>query len=336
MKSKFLIFVMACLAVLSLSVHSFAVNISEEEISPRKKIYLEPPKTILEKANYKFLLGGSAGYDSNTHLDSQRDGDAYMQTFFRGAFSSPLSEKTKGLFDYEFMNLMYSSEPTLDLIRNGIRLGTDYKISDKWSFLTNYRFDSIEYLGTGIDDYLDNSIEFKVKNNLPMNMFHSLGYDFLWRTFAKRYTRVTATTYSDKERNDLRSTVNYEIGKYFTKDLFKINFEYFNNNSNETYLKYYDYDSYKVGSSFTHIFTDKVTGMCSFSRRLRKYRSRTLINDAGAYEWEKTYEGSTALFYSLNKSLSFGLNYTYRQNNSNEPIDSYSGSLISLSSYYRF
>jgi len=336
MKSKLLITLIGFLTVLSLPVNSFAVNISEEEISPRKKIQLEPPKTIIERGKYKFLLAGLAGYDSNAHLDSQRDGDAYMQTFFRGAFETPISENTKGLFDYEMMNLMYSSEPTLDLIRNGIRLGTDYKISEKWAFLTNYRFDSIEYLGTGIDDYLDNSIEFKLKNNLPINMFHSLGYDFLWRTFAKRYTRVTSNTYSDKERSDLRNTVEYEIGKYFTKDLFKINFEYFNNNSNETYFKYYDYDSYKVGSSFTHILTDKVTGLCSFSRRLRKYRSRTLINDAGAYEWEKTYEGTAALYYTLNKSLSLGLNYTYRQNNSNEPIDSYSGSLISLSSYYRF
>ena len=325
------------IAVICLPSFCRAADVTEQEVTPKnKKIYLEPEKSILERGKFKFLLSTTEGYDNNVYLDSQREGDPYWQTFFRGNFTSALSQKTDLSFDYELMNLIYLGESHLDLMRNGIRAGMSHKLSKTLNFSAGYSIDQIEYINSGTDDYLVNAADFKLRQKLANKMYHSLGYELSWRRYFKRFIRPDADTSSEKKRQDMRNTLDYEIGKYFPKDLVKLSFQFFNNNSNETYLKYYDYDSYKVGASLTHLFNEKFTGYLSGFRQNRDFRSRTLINDAACKQHDRTYLYTAALYYSLNKQLSFGLSYTYRQNNSNEPIEKYSGSLLALSTYYKF
>lgn len=315
----------------------FAVDVTEQDVTPgAKKIYLEPQKNFIEKGSFNYLLGVSAGYDNNAHLDSSRDGDSYLQTFFRATFNTTFTDQTKGNLTYELMNLMYGGESDLDLVRNGIKAEVDHTINDQISVSSGISFDSIEFLTSGDDDYYEDKFELKVTHKLPQNFYHSLGYNLMFRIYDQRCTRVSALVYTDKERADWRNGVEYEIGKYFESDLLKLELEYFNNKSNERYLDYYDYDAYKIGSSYTHIFNDKIFSYVSASQQSRNYKQRSLIDDANTTEWERTWLTSAAVFYNLNSSVSFGLNYSYRQNYSNEPADRYSGSLISLATYWKF
>jgi len=315
----------------------YAADTTEQDVTPSsKRIYLEPQKSFIEKGTFRYLLGVSGGYDNNSHLDSQRDGDSFLQTFFRASFSTPFTDATRGNLDYEMMSLLYSGESDLSLARNGINAEAKHEIDDNISVSSEMSFDSIEFLRSGNDDYLDSGLGLKAKQKLPLNFYHSLSYKMLFRDYNERAIRVTALVDSDKKRNDWRNTIEYEVGKFFEKDFFKAGFEYFYNNSNERYLDYYDYDSYKFKTSYTHLFNEKVFSYLSFAQQNRQYDARTLINDTGSTEWERTLLSSAAVFYNLNKAVSLGLNYTYRQNYSNEPSDRYSGSLISLSTYWKF
>lgn len=314
-----------------------AADYAEEEVTPRvKKIYLEPERTLYEKGDFNFLAAVTMGYDNNAFLNSRRDGGAYTQEFLSASFASPVWRRSEFFFDYELMNLVYADFPKLDMIRNAIHTGLDHRLNKDITLSGGYGFDVIEYYHTGTDDYVEQIIDLKFKQNLPHKMFHNLRYDGSYRNYAKRYNRSGNGEVGTKKRDDVRNTFTYEVGKFFEKDMLKFNFEYYNNNSDEKYLNYYDYDSFKFGASLTHLFTKKLFGYLSASRQIRDYRTRTLINDAGCNQEDKTYLMTAALFYSVNKSLSFGLNYTYRQNRSNEPGERYSGSLTSLSAYYRF
>ena len=313
-----------------------AADVIDQEVTPGvKKIYLEPEQTLWDKGDFKFLTALTVGYDNNAYLDPRRDGDAYTQQYFRGTFASPLSKQTEFSFDYEFMNLMYSGESKLDLTSNRIHTGMEHKLTKDIRVSGGYGFDIVEYINTGTDDYVEQMIDVKLSQNLPQKMFHSIRYDGSYRNYDKRLNRGPDGITGTKKRDDARNTVTYEVGKFLNKDMLKFNLEYYNNNSDEKYLNYYDYDSYRFGSSLTHLFTDKVFGYISASRQLRYYRSRMIVNDTPKQE-DKTYLITTALFYSVSKALSFGVNYTYRQNTSNEPVERYSGSLLSVSTYYRF
>jgi hypothetical protein len=336
---KFYPVVIMAIVVMCAPMLCAAADVREEDTTPRtKKIYLdnETQKSFLEKGKLKNIVGVSVGYDDNTHLDSQRDGDAFMQTYFKTTFNSPVNKKLKGILTYELMNLMYASESDLDVISNGLYGGVDYKINKNMSLMAGYALDWVAYFQSNDNDYINNRLPVELRQKLPRNMYHSLNYELSYKNYLDWHTRTGAAAYSDKKRNDWRNTVAYEVGKYLPKDLLRLKFEYFCNNSNERYLKYYDYDSYKIGVSATHLFSDKVFGYLSFYRQYRDFRSRTLSVDGNFKEWDRTYVGTSSLYYNVNKSFTLGLNYTYRQNVSNEPIENYSGSIMSLASYYRF
>ena len=152
----------------------------------------------------------------------------------------------------------------------------------------------------------------------------------------RRYTRLGPAGYTNKRRDDVRNTVEYEIGKYFTRDLLKLKIQYYFNNSSEKYLHFYDYDSFKTSISLTHLFNESVFGYVAFSRQFRDYRSRSLIVDTSSLEWDRTYLVTTGLYYNLTKNCSLVANYTYRQNWSNEPTQEYEGTIVSCGINYSF
>jgi len=329
--------VLAAVVVLLIPGISRGADVIDRDVSPRvKQIYLEPQQSLWDKGDFKSLAAVTVGYDNNAFLDSRRIGDAYTQQYFKTTFSSPMSNRTIWLLDYEIMNLYYMDEKKLDVVSSGIRTGWDHKLDKDTTISGGYGFNVVEYINTGSDDFFEQAIDLKLKRNLPHKMFHSIGYDGSYRNYSRRINRGPAGLGGTKKRDDVRNTVNYEIGKFLSKDMIKLNAEYYNNNSDEKYLNYYDYGSFKLGASLTHLFTEKLFGYMSLAKQFRDYRSRTLSADAAALQKDRTYLITMAMFYSINKSLSFGLNYSYRQNKSNEPIERYSGSLVSLSTYYRF
>ncbi len=293
-------------------------------------------QSFFKDGELKSLATITGGYDNNVWLNSRRDGDGYMQVFFRPTFTSAINTKVDGILEYELMSLIYMTESNASLITNTFGAGTDYKINKNWKLSTRYRFSLAELPHSSGDDFMDNSLELKLAQKLPQKIFHSLGYELMYKNYQQRKLRTSGMIYSEKEREDERHTVAYEIGKYFPDDLLKIKFQYYNNDSNDAYLKYYDYDSYKIGASLTHIFNKKLFGSFSFSRQWRDFRSRTISVDSNFKEWDRTYLSVLGLYYNITKQLTLGLNYTYRQNCSNEPLENYSGSLTSVSTSYKF
>jgi hypothetical protein len=315
-----------------------AADISEEDVSPgNKKIYLEPEKSAMERGKFKFLTALTAGFDNNTHLDSRRDSDPYSQEFIRGSWSSDSSQKTVTTLEAEIMNLMYAGESSLDLVRGGFRATVDRSLNKEFTLSFGYNLDIIDYINTGVDDYYENALSAKLSQKFSHKMFQSLAYSPSYRNYNKRNIRNTVGENSnDKKRADLRNTLEYEIGKFFTKNMVKLNFQYYNNNSNDPYLNYYDYNSYRIGGSITRLFSEKISGYLGMWNQYRFFRTRSLIEDAGSKERDTTFLLTSSVFYTMNKSLAFGLSYSYRQNYSNEPIERYSGSLVSVSTYYKF
>ncbi|MBN1913764.1 MAG: hypothetical protein JW788_05120, partial [Candidatus Omnitrophica bacterium] len=124
--------------------------------------------------------------------------------------------------------------------------------------------------------------------------------------------------------------------KFFPKDQLKLGFQYYNNNSSERYLHYYDYDSYKGTASLTHLFNNKTFGYFSFSRERGDYHNRSISTNNGRCQDDRTYVLTSALYYNIKKDFTLGLSYTYRNNYSNEPMERYQSSMFTVGTYYKF
>jgi hypothetical protein len=51
---------------------------------------------------------------------------------------------------------------------------------------------------------------------------------------------------------------------------------------------------------------------------------------------DKTYNLTSALYYNLKKDLTVGLTFTYRNNWSNEQLERYQDSVVTLGTFYKF
>jgi hypothetical protein len=298
---------------------------------------VESVKNFFLDGKMDYLLAMTAGYDNNVWLDPRRNGDAFTQLYFRPRFTSEINDSTDGILTYELLNVTNWEESNADFIRNVLSAGIDHTLMRKIDFAATYRLGYTDYINTAPDDYLDNSIELKLTQQLAYKMYQSILYDFNYKGYsAERKLRTSVGLNSSKERADRRHTAEYEVGKYFPYDLLRLKFQYYNNDSNDQFFKYYDYDSFQPSISLTHLLSKKFFVNTSFGRQLRYYRTRTLSGDARFKERERTNVGSCGVFYTPKKDLTVGVNWTYRQNHSNEPLDNYAGSLITLNTYYTF
>ncbi|MBN2120311.1 MAG: outer membrane beta-barrel protein [Candidatus Omnitrophica bacterium] len=298
--------------------------------------YFDKIGLFFTEGDYDFTLGLTQGYDNNARLNPERKRDGFTQVFLRSRLTTAINKKTDGILEHQIMNFHYYDADELSLMRNEIRAGLEVDMKEDVAFMTNYRFGITSYFDTDIDDFYDHSIEFKCKHDLPDNFYHSLGYELMFRFYEERKARDFFGALADDVREDLRQTATYELGKFFTNDLLKLTFEYYYNNSNDLFVHFYDYHNYNTTASLTHLFSEDLFGYLSFSRRFRSYCDRTLALDPGSAEWDRTYTGSAGLYYNLTENFTIGLNYSYRQNWSNEPLARYSGSMCSLSAYYTF
>jgi hypothetical protein len=234
------------------------------------------------------------------------------------------------------MSMVYAEESNLNLFSTGLRAAIDYKINGKWNLISDYRCVMTDYVNTAPDDAWEHSTSFQVKQKLPLKMFHSLRYEFMFRDYRSRLIKTIIGLPTEKTREDLRSTAEYEIGKVFPKDQMKIRFQYYNNNCNENFLHYYDYDTYAGTFSLTHLFTKKFFSYWAYSRQITDYRNRTISTDNGMRQEDKTYNLTSALYYNLKKDLTVGLTFTYRNNWSNEQLERYQDSVVTLGTFYKF
>ncbi len=316
----------------------------KKELPPvKKKTVMRVPSSASRPAAKKtskkktqFLLSQSVGFDNNVFLDSRRNEDAFFQTFFKITHTSPLSEKVKGILSYELMSLLYPDSTDAGLFKNGIYGGFEDKLTDDITLSKGFGIDYYDYPASGSDDFLDYKANLKAKQSLPRKLYHAMKFEFLFRDYSERRIRTIDGPLSNKKREDHRYTLGYEFGKYLKKDLLKADFQYYYNHSNETFMKYYTYESYLIGPSWTHLFNNKWFSYLSFLREWKDYRTRSISQDAGCKEWDRTYIATAALFYNLRKDLTLNMNYTWRENWSNEPSATYAGSIITAGVFYKF
>ncbi len=332
-------FSLFCVGISIILFSCFAQG-TNEEIPPR---YTEPSffnaiKSFFSRGHLKNFLSVTMGYDSNIYLEeNKREGDPFTQIVYQTTFTSSVNDKMDGILEYELMSLLYPDASSLVMVNNYLRMGVNYKVNDDVTVYTGYHFGIVDYVNEGDDDFLDHRFKIKIKQKLPHKFFHTFSYEFRFKDYSEQNVVLsTPLIPTSKTREDMRNVVEYGVGKYFKRDIVKVKFQYYRNDSNYPFLAYYDYDSYKITASCTHMFNKKLFGYFSFSKQIRDYTGRLLTVDLGSKEWDRTYVISSGIYYVLKRDMTVGFNYSYRQNNSNEPTSRYSGSIISVGTYWYF
>ncbi len=320
-----------------------AADVNEEQTTEKyigaaqAKAY-KKVEAVKETKRYKSKIFAAAlqGYDNNVFLNSDRKQDGFSEAIFDVSVANPLNGRWDVLSGASAHNITYWDSSAASLVDTNIRLGFEGKLPADITLTVLDNIELLEYYSNRDGEYVGNKTGFSLRQKLPNNFFHAIGYEYFYKNYSERKALNGWGGNSDKDRADNRNTVNYELGVYLKKAMIKVFGEYYLNDSNDSFMDYYKYDSRRFGASAMYLFTDKLNGYLSFIHQRRGFSDRTIPDDSTIHEHDKTYLTSTSLFYDIFKNTTLGLNYSYRQNNSNNPTQKYSGSITTLGLYCRF
>lgn len=341
--NKFLLFILASFLV-SLSPLAVRAADTNEEQAAEKYLGRREEKAdrkvevVKQGQRYKtkFLVAAIQGYDNNVFLDSRRKADAFSEAIFDASVIYPLSGRWDVTGGVSAHDVTYWEATDANLIDTDLKFGFEGKLLTGMTFTAYNDIEMVEYQANDDGEYVGDRAGFVLKQKLPNNFFHSFNYEFFYKNYSDRKARNGWGGLSDDDRADGRNTVYYDAGVYLKKSMLKVFGEYYLNDSNDNFLDYYDYDSIRLGSSIAYLITGKMSGYFSYYRQFKDYFDRTIPADNTLGEKDRTWVASASLFCDVYRNTTLGLNYSYRQNLSNNPIQKYSGSITSLGVYCRF
>ncbi len=279
------------------------------------------------------------GYDNNVNLDSFRKKDMFSEVDVELGYKQPLTTEINGTLDYSLNSTNYHHVTDASFYDNSLSLNFDSDIFDERANIAlNNKVEYNYYSKDELSTYTSYNPQLALKHNINESVFQKLCYDFELREYTG--TRATDGTGSKRDtgRSDISNGVSYEIGATFLKDIFiKVKNEYLVNDSNDQFMDYYDYWAYRVAvTGVMPLLTKRLYGLVSIGYQRTDYNSRQLVQDNTKTEKDNLYLASSSVIFDITKRLSVSLNYTYRQNESNEPSQKYSGSIMSAGFHYAF
>ena len=213
--------------------------------------------------------------------------------------------------------------------------GDLYFLDFKFTLDADYGFDFVYFPFDEDGTYLGNEVNVSAKHFITDSLYYKVGYFFLHKYFTSNKVLDAHGNTSDDLRKDSRNGIESEFGIYFDKAVLKLRGNVFYNDSNDQYSDYYDYWSWRLKPSVILLLTDKLYTIASFAYEQRNYDRRlSTKNNETVYDDTFTLNGS--LLYDITPTFTLALNYSYRENVSNEPLQKYSGSIITAGAYFTF
>lgn len=279
------------------------------------------------------------GCDNNVNLDSSRKGDFFTESYAELGYKKPLTNTLSAIIDYYLVTMNYYKITDADFYDNNLLLGLDVNMfGDKVKLGFNNKAEYNYYPNEEISTYISYNPQLSLRHNFTKSTFQRLTYDFAVREYIDRKAQGGTGVAKDKDQQDMLNGLSYELAGLFFKGLFvKVKNQYFTNDSNDQNADYYDYWSYKFNATaIIPLLTERLYGLLSVGYQRIDYGARQLVDDKTKTEKDDLYDISSSLIFDITKRTSLSINYVYRQNESNEPSQEYSGSMVSAGLHYAF
>ena len=296
------------------------------------------PSWAVAASPLKIYASTSIGYDNNSLLNAQRKEDAFAQESASLYYQSPLSDLLGLRLSSYLLNVNYFEQTDQNVFLPVGSAGLDFFVAKATTLQLDYEFEYIDFPNNESATSLNHKGRVGLNQVLSDQWTIRGGMGLSSSDYESRKLRQANGVLSAiEERSDSRYTADSELIFRALKNLLlKSGFIYYFNDSNDVFHDYYDYHSYKYyASSFLQI-DPKFSAYFKFSYENRDYHSRPLADHSAISQNDDIYTATASLFYKIHANVSLGANYSYRQKNSNEPSQKYSGSIFTVGLYYFF
>jgi hypothetical protein len=326
---------------------SFADVQTVQDQEPKTQYTTRPSERafILRSASKDDLVstmtaGYTQGVDSNPLLDSTHKADSFSQENLDMFFRYPIKKSDLGdllsRFGFNITNINYYEVTDVNTFDANVIAKLEQEVGKDITISPGYNMEIMWFPHSITGNYVGNEANIIVQQRLLDWMYHKFTYRYIFRGYLESKVMMGNGTYGSDLRQDERNLFEYEFGMYLA-GCAKLRFvnQYYMNRSNYQYMDYYDYDSFKSGASLVQFFTKRLYHITGLYYYHREYLSRE-VSVGNYFQKDNLWITSASLMYDLTKQLSLYFNFSYSQNNTNEPLEQYVDSMYTFGCYYSF
>lgn len=278
------------------------------------------------------------GHDNNSHLNAERKDDVFGEETVGVDWKAQLGSAAKLRASYDLLNINYFEATDENVLLQRAGAGLDWTLRPGTVLETDYEFQFVYFSDNEDVTYFLNRAHADIKQDLSKSVWLAPGFGASRRGFDSRKRRGPSNILSGTdERVDWvlqpDAALSWRVDK---KTLLTAFYQYTWQDSNDQFHDFYDFNAWKLSAGLKRALPWRLTGTAGFSYENRGYASRPLIDDNNTEQTDDIYTVSTGLYWKLNKTVTFGGAYSWRQKESNEPSQSYSGSIWTLGVFTRF
>ena len=300
------------------------------------------PPCPASESTYKIFSQASvsAGYDTNPTFSSTRKGDVFEEFLYSLAFIKPLTPKARLTLDYDFDTRRYGEATDASFLLHHLRLELQQRLARftvGGGYDGGYSFGGSSFAPADDDSFLLHKVFLNIRQNLTKRLYHQLEGEWGYKVYtSQRALGDNIFAQLDQERADRRFGIEYSLGSSLGKrSRFVVKAKFLQNDSNVRYIDFYDYNSYQFSGSFDYLLL-KDLHLVSQLRYLRtNYSARTVVFQDYRQK-DNLYTGNVSLRYALDKHSTLLVYYTYRTNQTNEPLEKFSQNVAGCVWQYLF
>jgi len=335
------VFLFACL----LSFPSFAVDQDITDFRPsaapppevkEREESLEERYPQLKRFSWYGYLDVQQGYDNNVDLDSKRHGDFFLQATGDVTVMYEATDKLKLVGGSDIFSNIYYKSNINNLLDISPFVGFDYKVTPEITWRNRVLYDYFSFPNYKESSFSGLILTSYARQSILRDFYHEVGFEWLWRWYPEQKYYITDGQVGSKDRFDKRYRIKYNFGWYGEKFFFRLSNEFSQNDSNDQFQHYFDWYHFRFRPSVMYFFTDKIYTDVSLIYKYVHYQDRRSTDNINKKQRDNNFIFNTSLYYDVVKNVTLEATYTYSENNSNDPFQQYSGSIITVGATVSF
>ena len=288
---------------------------------------------IKEKKEKKRLYQSielSSGYDTNTLLGKDRNGDISEEAGYALSYVRPLGRNHRLNINYNLNFTEYNELTDVTNLLNHLRFSLTRSLNRHFAIGSGYDFTSFYYPRNDGGDFLNHKAFIFLKNKLSKSIQQQIMYERGYKNYSfSKALDESSSSFQDKDRVDLRHLFEYSVSFVFNpKMFFKFRNRIYTSDSNAKYQDFYDYKAYEISPRMNYDLTKRISLNWSLTYTRKDYLSRD-VSGRNTRQSDKIYATALGMRYKLTDQDSLSLTYSYNQASSNDPLSEYTGSSVS-------
>jgi hypothetical protein len=274
-------------------------------------------KTLLEKLDFHY--GVNEGYDRNVPLDSSHKGSFFTTQNVGVSYTDHIKNRFVYKLGYNLQFQDYYKFSDHNSLAQNFSVETALKLIPHHLFLeADYHFYIYRRQLTPGDDYIENGVKIGLKHYIIKDtLYQKPSYVFSHDGYNKFTARDALGTHGLTDRRDNINAFDHEVGLHLPGHLLlRVHNQIGRADSNDQFLKFYDYSYYQVTPILSWQPTKKWLLMGGFLFQRNNYDGRAIY---GTAEKESLYSTFAGIYYHLNQYMTWKANCAYVKSATNIP-----------------